>query len=248
MTRLQSLAVRLVDGSGLLVRILGDRTAAWIRKGRRDDLTGIPALLGVLLRMAIVGVGLWALWRLVRAVPNLRWLLTTVWCWCAYRAARPGKTTVGAPAGGGDSSLGPPVDQPDPAVEENRMPAPEAHRPSYTALHDVVARVGTPHVHIAVLAAELGTTGERVREALALHDIPVEPVRMRGRGSSTGVRGDHFPTPPRPSGIPSDGVVGAGQNANNDNNNGPVVHRTEWGQTMTDTMDTHRRHDVPRAS
>jgi hypothetical protein len=38
---------------------------------------------------------------------------------------------------------------------------------------------------------------------------------MQGRGSSTGVKGDALPTPRSTLG----GVVGAGQPANNDNNN-----------------------------
>lgn len=84
--------------------------------------------------------------------------------------------------------------------------------PTFHELCESLAHVGTPHAHIAVLAHDLGTTPERVREALDACGVPVEAVRMQGRGSSTGVKGGALPTPRS--------VVGAGQPADNDNNNG----------------------------
>ncbi|GGJ81957.1 hypothetical protein GCM10011583_11800 [Streptomyces camponoticapitis] len=85
MTRLQRLAVRLVDGSGLLTRRLAGRAAAWIRAGRRDDLTGFAAVLGCWVRLGLVVAGLWVLWRVVRAAPALLWALVPVWVVASLR-------------------------------------------------------------------------------------------------------------------------------------------------------------------
>lgn len=100
-------------------------------------------------------------------------------------------------------------------TQETAAGAAETWRvPTFHELCESLARVGTPHAHIAVLAHDLGTTPERVREALDACGVRVEAVRMQGRGSSTGVKGDALPAPrPTPG-----GVVGAGQPANNDNN------------------------------
>ncbi|WP_406324462.1 hypothetical protein [Streptomyces niveus] len=175
MTRLQLLAVRLVEGSGILFRRLGDRTAAWVHKGRRDDLTGIPALLGVLLRMVMVCAGLWALWRLVRAVPNLLWLLTVVWCWCAAHAARPDKEAESEPE--------------DLPAEPEHDPREQVLRLLYEALGD------RPAMYLSEVLQYLQERGHgkgwkvadlRVRlEALG---IPVElKLKTGGKGPTRGV-------------------------------------------------------------
>lgn len=104
----------------------------------------------------------------------------------------------------------------EPEAEATVVGAAETWRvPTFHELCESLARVGTPHAHVAVLAHDLGTTPERVREALNACGVRVEAVRMQGRGSSTGVKGDALPAL-RPS---PGGVVGAGQPANNDNNN-----------------------------
>ncbi|WP_405611324.1 hypothetical protein [Streptomyces sp. NBC_01508] len=266
-------AVRRVGrGSGRLCTLLARRTVSKGRSTGRTWWAGIRGWLGEssglgwLMRVVVLIVGALILRKLVISIAAglahradsgrwLLWPLAIVWIVAAYRIGRkdwePKEPQEKAAEPESEEDAAPRTDgpeQPAPAPEETRGPAPEAHRPSYTALSDAVARFGTPHAHITVLAAVLGTTGERVREALALHDIPVEPVRMRGRGSSTGVRGDHFPAPPRAQETPSDGVVAAGQPTNDNNNNGPRVDRSEWGVTITDPKDTHRRHEVPRAS
>lgn len=180
MTRLQLLAVRLVDGSGILFRLLGDRTAAWVRKGRRDDLTGIPALLGVLLRMVIVAVGLWALWRLVRAVPNVLWLLTTLWCWCAARATRPGKEAVDTPS-----------------AEPDTAPDPDAVR---TLLEGLIG--DRPGVHLSTVLAHLHKQGQGegwsmadLRARLEAAGVPVRRSVKVARRVAYGVHRDDLTAP-----------------------------------------------------
>lgn len=138
-------------------------------------------------------------------------------------------------------------------AEEAEVDAVETWRvPTFHELCESLARVGTPHAHVAVLAHDLGTTPERVREALDACGVRVEAVRMQGRGSSTGVKGDALPAPrPTPG-----GVVDAGQPANNDNNNATPVEpekgfRVETigqgGTVVHDPADAIRHHQTKAA-
>ncbi|MFE6408168.1 hypothetical protein ACFVOR_14680 [Streptomyces sp. NPDC057837] len=88
MNRLTRTAGRLADGSSTLTRRIGARTAAWVARARRNDLTGWRAALGCWLRLALLTLGLYLLWRLVRAVPALLWLLSAGWIAAAWRAGR----------------------------------------------------------------------------------------------------------------------------------------------------------------
>ncbi|MFI5685882.1 hypothetical protein [Streptomyces sp. NPDC051636] len=112
---------------------------------------------------------------------------------------------------------------------------------SLSDLRISLAKVGTPHAHLAVLAEDLGTTSDRVREALTRWAIPVDDVRMRGRGTSTGVKGGPAAHPaivPRPEDV---AAVAAGQGANNNSNN------TEYDfVTIPDEVNPARTHVVPR--
>ncbi|MFH9013982.1 hypothetical protein ACH4C6_21705 [Streptomyces sp. NPDC017943] len=88
MTRLARAAGRLADGSSALTRRTGARLAAWVARARRDDLTGWRASLGCWLRLALLTLGLYLLWRLVRFLPALLWLLSAGWIAAAWRAGR----------------------------------------------------------------------------------------------------------------------------------------------------------------
>jgi hypothetical protein len=87
-TRLGHAAGRLADGSSVLARRIAARTAAWVARARRDDLTGWRASLGCWLRLALITLGLYLLWRLVRFLPALLWLLSAGWTAAAWRAGR----------------------------------------------------------------------------------------------------------------------------------------------------------------
>ncbi|MDX3204157.1 hypothetical protein [Streptomyces scabiei] len=89
MTRLARAADRLSTGSRIYARRLGTRAAAWCARGRRDDLTGWRAALGIIVRLALLALGVYLLARLVRALPSLMWLLTGWWTIAAWRAGRP---------------------------------------------------------------------------------------------------------------------------------------------------------------
>lgn len=88
MSRLARPAARLAIGSSVLLRRIGTRTAAWVARGRRQDLTGWRAALGCWARLLLVAFGGYLLWRLVRALPNLMWLLTGAWTAAAWRAGK----------------------------------------------------------------------------------------------------------------------------------------------------------------
>ncbi|MEU5094932.1 hypothetical protein [Streptomyces sp. NPDC020996] len=167
MSRLARPAARLAAGSATLTRRLAARAAAWVRKGRRDDLTGWRAALGCWLRLALLTFGLYLLWRLVRAVPNLLWLLTGCWTLAAWRAGKP-------PAKATEDTDEDASDEP----EENTLgtPDPEAVR---TLLLTLMGEASG--VHLRTVLAHLqehghweGRTVTDLRAHLARLGVPVD--------------------------------------------------------------------------
>lgn len=186
---------RTITGSNELLHTY----AVWLTPGEWQQTTARIA--GSACTSLFVGT-------MVYGTPGLLWPLTGWWAVAGWRAGRRVEADD-AQRNEAEAKQEAEEEQPDP-------------KPSPPSLHDVretVWTLGTPHIHISVLATALDTTPDRVREALATWEIPVEPVRMRGRGSSTGVKGDHFPAP-RPA--PVD-VVAAGQATNNNTNNVTVT-------------------------
>ncbi|MFE3146622.1 hypothetical protein ACFXJ6_08150 [Streptomyces sp. NPDC059218] len=218
----------------------GRGVAAWCRAGHRDDLEGVAAKYGVWLRGAVLLGAAYGAWRGVVAAP---WALAPaagVWLVASLYAKGPAEQEEEEGEKEKEKEEAPAVEdrtsseEPEPAGTA-APPVEGPPLPSHEALHEALSRVGTPHAHIAVLAEDLKITPERVRAALARLSVPVQDVRMQGRGSSTGIRGDRFPAPPLTPGPPSAGVVGAGQSANNDNNNASsTVHRERLVIAYTD--------------
>ncbi|WP_097865977.1 hypothetical protein [Streptomyces sp. rh34] len=184
-TRLQHLARRLVDGTRILTRRQARRLAAWIRAGRRGDLTGLAAVLGCLLRALLAAFGLYLLWRLIRACPNILWLIVPVWCWWAIRAA------------------------PRTDVEQALEDAPEEPRPDprdavlrllYDALGD------RPSMYLSDVLQHLQEQGHGkgwkvadLRARLEALGIPVEMrLKTGGRGPTRGVVKEQLPPLSRP--------------------------------------------------
>ncbi|MFJ3923032.1 hypothetical protein [Streptomyces sp. NPDC090022] len=100
-------------------------------------------------------------------------------------------------------------------------------------------RLGTPHVHLTAIEDHLGAPPGSVRRVLTAAGIPISDVRMQGRGTSTGVKGHDLPPLSHPSPEGVDGVVGAGQGANNSNN--ITVKSSANGVRVTVTDLTERR-------
>jgi hypothetical protein len=173
-TRLQLLARHLADGTRLLTRRQARRLAAWIRRGRRDDLTGLAAVLGCLLRAFLAVLGLYLLWRLIRSCPNLLWLLVPGWCWAAIRTASR-TATEQAPEATSEEP------EPDPRDAVLRL--------LYEALGD------RPAMYLSDLLQHLQEKGHGkgwkvadLRARLEALGIPVEMrLKTGGRGASRGV-------------------------------------------------------------
>ncbi|MFI6639962.1 hypothetical protein [Streptomyces sp. NPDC050504] len=198
MTALQRAAERLVAGCEQLARRAADRAVAWVRRGRRTDLTCWQAELGVWLRIAVLAGLAALLWRIIRATPVILWVIVALLLLAAWRLGRP---------------VGPP-----PAPAAAALPKADAEDPPALAVADLIRLVreamGTgPGVHTTALATHLTqTTGEKwspaaVRAALSEAGIEHGPgARMSGVSyPSGGVRRTALPDP---SPTPPVGAVG----------------------------------------
>ncbi|MEV6437253.1 hypothetical protein [Streptomyces anulatus] len=178
-------AQRLATGSSILVGRIGTRTAAWIRAGRRDDLTGLAAALGCIARAVLVAAGAYLLWRILRAAPALLWALVPAWCWAALRAAP--RTATEHP--------------PEEAREE---PEPDPRDAVLQLLYEALG--DRPAMYLSDLLQHLQEQGHgkgwRVADLRARLEALGIPVEMRlktgGRGASRGVVREQLPPLSRP--------------------------------------------------
>lgn len=166
MSRLARPADRIATGSAAVARRLGARAAAWVRRGRRDDLTGWRAALGCWLRIALLALGLYGLWRLVRAHPGLMWLLSAGWLIAAWRAGKPTPT---------------PAAVVEPAEEPEETPSKASSELDQDAVRALLLEVmgDAPAVHLRTVLAHLqerglweGRTVRELRAALDRLQVP----------------------------------------------------------------------------
>ncbi|MFF9269098.1 hypothetical protein [Streptomyces rochei] len=179
------------------------------------------------------------------AAPWLMWGAAVLWVVAAYRCGREDWTPT-RPASKEPADGERPADDasPEPAVPQAPTGPPSV---SPVALIAAVRDIGTPHAQLVPLAQHLATTTDRVRAAAAEMGWPVKDVRQAGRSSAAGLRWDECPSPAPAD--PSPGVVGAGQPADdNDDDSSPedpekgiAVRRTNGGLIIYDLADTHRR-------
>lgn len=184
MSRLARPAERITTGTQTLGRRIAARTTAWCARGRRDDLTGWRAILGVLARLALLALGIYLLARAVRALPNLLWLLSSAWVAGAWRAGRAATPQDDAEPPAGEAPAGPSGDAVRALLLEVMGDAPAVH------LRTVLA-----HLQERGHGADWTVADLRARvEALG---IPVPKVKVPGSKSPTrGVRRvDLAPTP-----------------------------------------------------
>lgn len=179
MSRLARPADRIASGSAVVARRLAARAAAWVRRARRDDLTGWRAALGCWARLALLALGGYLLWRLIRAVPNLLWVLTAGWLVAAWRAGRQDPEQ--------------PVDTP--AKDTPTMASGEALR---SLLLDLMGTA--PAVHLSAVLDHLQQRPDTgpitaswgiadLRACLEQWGVPVHPkVKAGGKGPTRGVR------------------------------------------------------------
>nr|WP_119589819.1 hypothetical protein [Streptomyces scabiei] len=173
MTRLSNAAGRLTTGSRAYARRLGTRAAAWCARGRRSDLTGWRGALGIVVRLALLVLGVYVLARIVRSLPALMWLLTGWWTIASWRAGKPAAET--------------------PQEEPSEAPAAPDVEAVRTLLLDLM---GTGQgVHLRTVLAHLqehgqweGRTVSDLRAHLGRLDIPVDRGVKVARVPTWGVR------------------------------------------------------------
>ncbi|MFJ5915019.1 hypothetical protein ACIQFW_04370 [Streptomyces ardesiacus] len=191
MSRLARPAGRIASGSAVLARRLGARLTAWVHRARRDDLTGIKAALGCWLRLALLALGGYLLWRLIRAVPTLMWVLTTGWLVASWRAGRPAPNRAADTPAEETPAAVPPVASGEAlrSLLLDLMGTGSAVHLS-TVLEHLQQRPDTAPVTASWGVADLRSCLERL-------GVPVHPkVKAAGRGPTRGVRRvDLVPSP-----------------------------------------------------
>ncbi|MFG2617795.1 hypothetical protein ACGFXC_09200 [Streptomyces sp. NPDC048507] len=243
---IRAAAARLTLGSQRLTVHLTRRIAAWLRDAWRrtnrwlSDATGIAWAF----RLAVLLAAAWLLRKIgvsvaaavVRRLDSSAWLLWPalgLWLIAAWRAGHPDRAPGPAPAA---AEAPVPEAQPDPvSLAKDHPPGP--------SLDDVLAaarKVGTPHAHLAAIEECLKAPAGTARRLLTKAGIPIADVRMQGRGTSTGVRGADIPPLADPSRGAVVDAVGAGQDANNSNNDIRVT-RSAGGAQVTVTDLTEQR-------
>lgn len=182
-------ADRLCRGSAIVWQQRTDALVAWVRAGRRDDLTGWKAALGPLLRLALLGALAYALWALVRALPWLMWLVSAWWLRAAWKAT---KTA------------------PQAAAEEPEKPPAQASSQEVldATLEWIRQQIGDRQgVHLRDLLAHAQAHGmfeglevSDLRGHLERWGIPVrDRQRVRGLGVTVGISKADLETPSGPS-------------------------------------------------
>ncbi|MER6103607.1 hypothetical protein ABT115_15115 [Streptomyces sp. NPDC001832] len=175
-TKRQRAARTLTAGQRYLIRNLAERAAEWVRAGRRDDLDGVAAILGCILRLVLLAAGAYGTWWLLRRWPAILWAAVPLWCWAAIRAI-------------------PDEDEESPAATES----PEAQKEQLHALvRDLIG--DRPGVHLSTLLAHLQKHGQGegwevadLRARLPRLGIPVRRSVKVKRRVAYGVHRDDLP-------------------------------------------------------
>lgn len=208
-------------------RSIWARATGWLGEGEGIGwLLRLAALLvvGAVLRKILAAAALGIYHRIEDGgAPALCWGAAVCWIVSAYRAGADGwkPKRPAVPEAPATDEQEPTAPESEPGKEEQPPAAeqPKATPVSPVALVAAVRDVGTPHAQLKPLAEHLGTTTDAVRAAAAGVGWPVKDVRMEGRSSSAGLRWDDCPSPTIPA--PSPGVVGAGQAADDNDDDRP---------------------------
>ncbi|WP_228916853.1 hypothetical protein [Streptomyces sp. DH20] len=208
------LATHLLARAIVRARTVWQKATGWL--GEASGLSWLLRLaallaLAAILRKIVTAVAV-ALYARVEAgsAPWLMWGAAGLWVVAAYRCGRDNWT----PKAHTEEPSEDKEQQPEePTVEAQAPAGPPTVSP--VALIAAVRDIGTPHAQLRPLAEHLATTTDAVRAAAAGMGWPVKDVRMAGRSSTAGLRWDECPTPPPAD--PSPSVVGAGQPADDNN-------------------------------
>ncbi|GHA95442.1 hypothetical protein GCM10010330_57000 [Streptomyces tendae] len=246
------LATHLASRALHLGRRVWQRSAGWL--GEASGLAWLLRLAALLAAAALlrkvataVAAGVYARVE-AGAAPWLMWSTAGLWVVAAYRCGRDSWKPKGPVA---ERPSGEQLEADGQDQEPSEPPAPAAPRPvSPVALIAAVRDIGTPHAQLKPLAEHLFTTTDAVRAAAAGMGWPVKDVRMAGRSASAGLRWDECPSPDQAD--PSPGVVGAGERADDNDDDtggerpreGIAVRHTDGGLVIYDLADTHRRRGI----
>ncbi|MEU3289918.1 hypothetical protein [Streptomyces longwoodensis] len=120
--------------------------------------------------------------------------------------------------------------------------------PTHWQLAIALHEVGAPHAQLVPLAAYLGTTTDRVRQACTAAGIRIRGgVRMDGRSVSPGIAAEDFPPRPplpAPSHQGADGALLGDLTSNNNDNNATTLPTREGLLIITDDSQNPFRHHV----
>lgn len=154
------------------------------------------------------------LWRIIVRAPVVELLLLAAWAVGAWRA-------------------GPePKDKPkQAAADDGELADEEPPLPTFGELTAALHAVADPHAHLAQAAAHLGVPLPLVQAAVKEAGLPVGPVRVRGRGVSTGIKQADLPPLPDSPADPPGPVVVAGQPATT-TPGAPIVEHPHEGMTI----------------
>lgn len=204
------------------VRRVWDGARGWLDEGAGFGWwlrAGLLLAAVVILRKIATALGIGIYHRIADGgAPVLCWGAAAWWTVSAYRAGADGWQPK-RPAAPPDQ---PPAEtaseQPPPGDEAPPRP-PVARVIAVAELNAAVRAIGTPHAQLVPLAEHLGTSTEQVRSTAARAGWEVKDVRMQGRSSAAGLRGDALP--PLASATPSRDVVGAGERADDNDDDIP---------------------------
>lgn len=241
------------------VRRTWQRTTRWLEEGtglswwlRLAMILGAAAIARKILTVLATGLYHRAA---TGGAPWLLWGTALWWGISAYRAGaddwKPKRPAIPAETSGSDDTEGGPAQASDESAV-SPDPVGEKRSASERVISDVeliaaVRDVGTPHAQLVPLAGHLRVSTDAVRAAAARMGWTVKDVRQSGRSASAGLRWDEVPPPPPAEPLP--GVVGAGQRADDDNDDtlgggpreGVHVAHIDNGLRIYDLADYHRR-------
>lgn len=214
MTIQRRAAIRLSAGSAEVARRLGRAAAG--------------ASIGV---KAAAGIAAWKGAPVLLAAAHQQPLLPAAaagaWCWAAWSLGNPSKQ--GAPAAVSEEP-----DETDQPEEESEDDLAREAADFLADLHRLMPHPGD-RMHVAQIAEQLfgsATEAPRVRELCTATQVLIKPVRVKGRGSSTGVARDDLP--------PVVGVVAAGHSDNNNTGGASDGPPREGFYTVPHPTDPHR--------
>jgi hypothetical protein len=213
---LRDARVRLGQGSVWLWQWHAASLRKWCAGGRRSDLDGLSAEVGVWVRGGVLAAVGYGGWRLIEARPAVLWVLGGVWvlaaCHAEHPAIRTAKRKARAEAKQREAETETGVEADEQGLDQDAEPDADQDDDEPPVLALIRSEIGADSgVHLrdlypAMRASLPGcskASDEVLRAVLDEHRIPVRrSIRARGVAGRSGVhRSDLFPLP-SPEGPP----------------------------------------------